>query len=183
MCICVPAFATLLSMCANDSLAKSKLLLCATSHLDLKERLNTWSLTTILDSLFLFLSALPVYSVCFCVWFCFLLFFLPSLADNSETGAVMSVLEALAVSSWLPSSLYWCLSGSDHRTQVFHIMPVPSPLPSFSYYLASKRKECNTGRMIKIPNLYLSKEHALDNNKTTKHYNLHKRLTFCISPS
>lgn len=50
--------------------------------------------------LFLFLSTLVEDVQCAFVFrFVFLLFFSSSLANNSETGAVMSVLEALAVSS------------------------------------------------------------------------------------
>ncbi len=117
------------------------------------------------------------------------------IAKNCETVSATNVLEAgLAVFSLPPSCLRWCLSGSDHLTQVFHIMPVPSPLPpppssppvffpfplvrpgSFSClpmtcltsHLASKTKECNAGGRIKIPNVYLPDKDALDSDLSSE---------------
>lgn len=111
-------------------------------------------------------------------------------AKNCETGSVMNVLEAgLAVFSLPPSSLHWCLSGSDHLTQVFHIMPVPSPLsPRFSPFPLvhpgsfsclpndvfdvisrfQNKTNANTGRRIKIPNVYLPDKDALDNDSSSE---------------
>lgn len=60
-----------------------------------------------------------------------------------QTGSVMNVLRPrLAVFSLPPSSLCWCLSGGDHLTQVFHIIPSPPPhlppsLPSLWFTLVS----------------------------------------------
>lgn len=138
----------LLSVCANDSFMKSKLsweLLSVTWHLDLGGRLKCVKLRAILRSLFFFFFLLvcsPHTSICFSVLIisCLLLTFIsflfpPSLFPlhckrDPQTGSVMNVVKAgLTVFSLSPSSssssLHWCLSGSDHLTQVFHIMPVP----------------------------------------------------------
>lgn len=100
---------------------KSKLLLRATCHLDLKERLNTWSLKR-------FSLSLPVYScrrcaACFCVSFCFssLLLISKRQWDRScdecvggpgcvlWTSLISALMSVAAITIHRCSTLCWCL--------------------------------------------------------------------------